>query len=240
MSFLYVEMCSVSQDDNGTKLTTGGQDGHQSTYIPSATIAAIILGPGTSITQPAVVALGRAGCSVSFAGSGAVRSYGTFLSPNSPTRLLTRQAEVVSDPAQRAVAARVMFSKRFPDNGMISRSTEQMNLEALRGLEGVRMKETYRLLARRHRLSGWRRNSGTGPSMGEPDPVNLALNYANTALYGVTHCVVGLLGLSPGSGSCTPAIALASSSTSLTSTRRTSPFPWPSRQVPPAIRQSRC
>lgn len=200
LSFLYADMCSVSQDDNGTKLGIDGESGPRDAYIPTATLGALILGPGTSITQPAIVALGRAGCSVSFVGMGAVRSYGTFLSPNAPTRLLQQQARIVSDDALRVSAVKAMFAKRFPDSGMIPSSVNDLPLEHLRGFEGIRMKAVYQSHARQHRLSRWRRNSGTDPKMGEPDGVNLALNYANTALYGVTQCVVGLLGLSPGLG----------------------------------------
>lgn len=200
LSFLYSEKCSVRQDDNGTKLVIGGPAGPRDAYLPTSSLGALILGPGTSITQPAVIALGRAGCSVSFVGSAAIRSYGTFLSPNAPTQLLQQQACVVADEKQRVTAVKRMFAKRFPDDGTISATVNDVSLEQLRGLEGIRMKAIYQAHARRHRLSRWRRNSGTDPAMGAPDGVNLALNYANTALYGVTNCVIGLLGLSPGLG----------------------------------------
>lgn len=193
-------MCTVSQDDNGTKLSIEGGGGPRDAYLPAAALSAVILGPGTSITQPAIVALGRAGCSVSFVGSGAVRSYGTFLSPNAPTSLLQLQASVVSDHTLRVTAVKTMFAKRFPDAGMIPSSVNDLTLEHLRGFEGIRMKAVYQMQARQHHLSNWHRNSGTDPEMGTPDGVNVALNYANTALYGVTHSVIGLLGLSPGLG----------------------------------------
>lgn len=199
LSFLYVDLCRVQQDDNGTKFRVEGAGGARDTYFPAASLAALLLGPGTSITQPAVTALGRAGCAVVFCGSRAVRSYGAFLPPNASTALLERQAQVVSDPVERRRAVARMFAMRFAGSGLPVDGAGA-SLEQLRGFEGVRMRSFYRGQARKYHLSGWRRNSGHGAASTEPDPVNVALNYANQALYGVTLCAVSLLGMSPGLG----------------------------------------
>lgn len=196
LSFVYVDKCSVSQDDNGTVLSVNGENGPRLVYLPTATLCALILGPGTSITQPAAAALAASGCIVMFTGSGMIRSYSSFVTPNRPTDLLLRQAAVVSDPDRRASVARSMFTKRFP--GQID--TTNADIQQLQALEGVRMKALYRMHAQRHRIPHWRRNNGMLPKMGPPDAVNVALNHANTALYGVVTCVVILLGLSPGLG----------------------------------------
>lgn len=169
-------------------------------YLPTATLAALLLGPGTSITQAAAAALARTGCAAVFTGSGMVRSYGAFLSPFTPTDLLLRQAAIVSDPGQREQVAKAMFVKRFPDSSPVTAVNAHVSIQQLQALEGARMKATYQATARQHRLTKWRRNNGTDPSMGEPDAVNIALNHANVALYGVVNCAVLLLGLSAGLG----------------------------------------
>lgn len=196
LTFVYTDMCAVRQDDNGTLLAVHGTQDPRTVYVPTATLAALILGPGTSITQPAAAALAATGCTVMFTGAGMIRSYSTFVTPNRPTELLLRQASIVSDPDLRAAVGRRMFTKRFP--GQVD--TSIADISQLQALEGVRMKATYRTHANRHRLPHWHRNNGTLPSMGPPDTVNIALNHANTALYGVVTCAVTLLGLSPGLG----------------------------------------
>ena len=199
-SFFYVDRCAVIQDNNGTALTVNGIKGPQTVYLPTATLAALLLGPGTSITQAAAAALAQSGTAAVFTGSGMVRSYGAFLSPFAPTDLLLRQAAIVSDPGQRERVAKAMFAKRFPDSSRVTAANARVTIQQLQAFEGVRMRATYQASARQHRLTNWRRNNGTDPGMGEPDAVNVALNHANAALYGVVNCAVLLLGLSPGLG----------------------------------------
>lgn len=71
LSFLYLDRCAVMQDDNGTLARVGVDTNRERTvYLPTATLASLMLGPGTSLTQPAAAALARTGCSVSFVGVG--------------------------------------------------------------------------------------------------------------------------------------------------------------------------
>lgn len=197
LSFLYLDKCAVVQDDNGTLAQVGVDTKKQKTvYLPVAGLSCLMLGPGTSITQQAVASLSRCGCAVSFVGSGAVRSYGAFLSPYAKTDLLVRQAQIISDETMRIDVARKMYVKRFP-GPLFEFAPPDVKIEQLRGIEGTRMKAVYQSEARRRRLSGWRRNSG---DLGPLDAVNEALNHANTALYGVVNSAVLALGLSPGLG----------------------------------------
>lgn len=197
LSFLYLDKCAVIQDDNGTLARVGIDTNRERTvYLPTATLASLMLGPGTSLTQPAAAALARMGCSVSFVGSGAVRSYSTFSPLAVSTRLLDRQARVVVDDEERTAAAIRMYTKRYPD-AFLDVFPEDLTIEQLRGMEGVRMRASYQLESSRRRLKGWRRNDG---KLGPLDPANEALNHANTALYGVVNAVVQGLGMSPGLG----------------------------------------
>lgn len=197
LSFLYIDRCAVAQDENGTLARVGVDTPNDRTvYLPTATLSCLLLGPGTSITQPAASALARVGCAVSFVGSGAVRSYGAFLSPYAPTTLLMRQALLASDTTERTASALRMYVKRFP-GPLFEYAPPDVSIEQLRGMEGARMKAVYQSEAKRRRLAGWRRNKG---ELGALDAVNEALNHANTALYGVVNGVVLALGLSPGLG----------------------------------------
>ncbi|WP_101525906.1 type I-E CRISPR-associated endonuclease Cas1e [Nocardioides houyundeii] len=203
LSYLYLDRCRIERDDNGVhaKIEAANPEDmpagvtSKTTYIPISSLTSIMLGPGTSITQPAAAACAAAGTGVCFVGSGVVRSYGAFLSPYSPTRLLEAQARIFADDDKRTEIAREALLMRFPETGRNMIATA--SIEQLRGLEGARMKAIYKSLASKHRLAGWRRNTG---ALGPLDPVNEALNYANTALYGLVNAVVQSLGLSPGLG----------------------------------------
>ncbi|WP_168581966.1 type I-E CRISPR-associated endonuclease Cas1e [Gephyromycinifex aptenodytis] len=198
LSFLYLDRCAIHQSDNGTVAVIEVEDGSRSTQIPVATLTSLMLGPGTSITQQAAAHMAAAGCAATFVGGSAVRSYGAFLSPYAPADRLQRQALVSTDPDLRAEAARRMYLKRFP--GTTSATFADASIEQMRGIEGLRMRAVYEQQARKHRLRAWRRNTGTQPELGPPDSVNMALNAANSALYGIVNSVVLSLGLSPGLG----------------------------------------
>lgn len=199
LTFLYLDKCAIRQDDNGTLATIHtGTDNERTAYLPTATLACLLLGPGTSLTQAAAAALARTGCATIFVGSGAVRSYTTFTPLASTTRLLDQQARIVTDTTLRTAAARRMYLKRFP--GALPHQDTTLTIDQLRGMEGVRMRAFYQAEAQKRRLPHWQRNRGNQTTLGPMDTVNTALNYANTALYGVTHAAVTALGLSPGLG----------------------------------------
>lgn len=203
LSFLYLDMCRIEQDDNGTHARVESEEGIvRTTYIPTASLACLLLGPGTSITAPAAAALARNGCAVVFTGAGAVRSYSTFSPFSKSTALLNAQARASVDPARREQVAKEMLRLRFPDVALpeVNSDGSPVTLEQLRGLEGARMKAFYRMEAQRRRLKGWRRRKDTAGEDEPLDAVNEAMNYANTALYGLCLAVICGLGMSPGLG----------------------------------------
>lgn len=200
LSFLYLDRCHIRQDNNNTIAEVTNRNGHtRTTRIPTTILAALLLGPGTSITQQAVAQCSRSGCSITFIGSGGTRHYGTFLCPNTSTALLSKQAQICSNTDLRISAAITLYNKRFP-NTLNKLLGNQPTLEQLRGLEGARVKALYSNEARKAKLKNWRRKHSHNNHNAPLDPVNEALNYANTALYGITHAIIQILGLSPGLG----------------------------------------
>lgn len=203
LTFLYLDMCRVEQDDNGTHARIESEDGDvHTTYIPTADLACLMLGPGTSISAPAASALARNGCAVLMTGAGAVRTYSVWSPVSKSTKLLEAQASASVIPEIRSQVATRMLRMRFPDLPVpeANRDGTPVTLEQLRGLEGARMKAVYREHTRRYRMSGWRRRFDESDGKGPIDAVNEALNHANTALYGVCLAVVCGLGMSPGLG----------------------------------------
>lgn len=203
MTFLYLNLCRIEQDDNGTHTRVETESGDVlTTYLPTAALACLMLGPGTSITAPAAAALARNGCSVVMVGEGAVRAYSVWSPISRSTALLNAQARASVVPELRTQVAARMLRMRFPGVVIpeVNSDGSPVSLEQLRGLEGARVKAFYQAEVRRRRVSGWRRRKDNFDGKGELDPINEALNYANTALYGVCQAVVCALGLSPGLG----------------------------------------
>jgi CRISPR-associated protein Cas1 len=85
LSFLYLDMVRVVQDDTGVCAQIQGDEQRTDlVYIPTAALSCLLLGPGVSITTPALTTLARHGTSVVCVGARAVRTYAGIL-PDSLT-----------------------------------------------------------------------------------------------------------------------------------------------------------
>ena len=103
LGFLYVDIARIAKDDNGVAaFVTSPERGTERVYLPTASIAAIMLGPGTSITQPAARQILRDGSSIVLCGTMLSRCYGAMTHDDLTTRWLHAQAEAWADPEQRA------------------------------------------------------------------------------------------------------------------------------------------
>ena len=194
LSFLYMETVRVVQDDTGVcaQVERAGQTDR--VYLPAAALSCILMGPGTSITQPAMATLARHNTTVLWTGAGGVRMYASSQSSALATTWLEKQTRAWADDTTRLAVAQRMFSLRFGE-----KVEETTTIAQLRGLEGARMKTLYRSLADRHGIRGFKRNYDPHNWEGQ-SPVNQALSAANTALYGVCHAAILGLGCSPALG----------------------------------------
>jgi CRISP-associated protein Cas1 len=194
LSFLYLDAVRVVQDDTGVCARVGRSGGGDRVYLPTAAISCVLLGPGTSITQPALATLARHGTTVVCTGSGVVRAYAGIQPSSLTTEWLERQVRAWSDDSERLAVAARMYERRFDIELPPGTSLAQM-----RGIEGQRVKTLYRMLAQKHQVTRFRRNYDPD-AWDSQDPVNLALSAANTCLYGVVHSALLALGCSPALG----------------------------------------
>ena len=190
MSFIYLQRCVVHRDANA--ITATDQEGV--VHLPAASIAVLLLGPGTRITHQAMLLLGESGVVTCWVGEGGARLYGWAPSLASSTRLLEAQARLVSSRTRRLAVARRMYEQRFP-NEDVSKATMQQ----LRGMEGARVRRAYRQEADRVGIE-WTGRHYDPSDWAAGDTVNKALSVANSCLYGTVHAVVVALGCSPGLG----------------------------------------
>lgn len=189
-SYLYLEHCQIDQEAKAI----AARDVNGTTSVPIATLALLMLGPGTSITHAAIRTLAENGCSLVWVGEAGVRCYAQGLGETRSARRLLRQAQLWSDPQQHLAVVRRMYQMRFPEL-----LAPDLTLQQIRGKEGVRVREAY---AQASREAGvvWSGRSYQRADWYYADPVNRALSAANSCLYGICHAAILSAGYSPALG----------------------------------------
>lgn len=190
VSFIYVEHSKINRKDSAITLI----DSRGIVQIPVAMIGVLMLGPGTDISHRAMELIGDAGTSVIWVGERGVRHYAHGRPLAHSTRMLERQAKLVSNKQSRLAVARKMYQMRFPGED-VSKNTMQQ----LRGKEGARVRNIYRDCSKRYNVD-WKRRDYDPNNFDGSSPVNKALSASNVCLYGLVHSVAAALGLSPGLG----------------------------------------
>jgi len=190
LTFVYLERCFVHRDQNA--ITARDENG--TIHIPAATLGALLLGPGTTVSQAAMTLMAESGSTAVWVGEEGVRYYchGRPLALSS--RLAEAQARMVSSTRSRLRVAREMYSMRFGGEDVSG-----LTMQQLRGREGVRVRKTYLAQAKRTQVK-WERRDYKVEDFASSDAVNQALSATNVALYGVVHSVIVALGCSPALG----------------------------------------
>ena len=190
LSFIYLEHCVVHRDANAIT----ARDRKGTVHIPAASLGALLLGPGTTVSQQAMVLIAESGSTAVWVGEQGVRYYAHGRTLARSSRLLEAQAALVSNQRSRIRVAREMYALRFPGE-----DTSGLSMQQLRGREGARVRRVYREQAERTGVE-WNRRSYKVEDFADSDPINQALSAANTSLYGVVHAVIVALGCAPGLG----------------------------------------
>lgn len=190
VSFIYVEHAKINRADSAITVT----DIRGVVRIPAAMVGVLILGPGTDISHRAVELIGDTGTSIPWVGEAGVRHYAHGRALGHSTKLLEKQARLVTNRNSRLEVARKMYQMRF-ENEDVSRLTMQQ----LRGREGARIRNIYRKYAREFNVD-WKGRSYDVENYEDGSPVNQALSAGNVCLYGLVYSVLVAMGLSPGLG----------------------------------------
>ncbi len=190
LTFLYAERCVINREDSALTL----KDENGTVFLPAASVAALLIGPGVSMTHRAIALAAECGASVVWVGEGGTNFYAAGRPLSGTTALLEAQARAASNRRVRLDVARTMYCMRFAGEDVTGLSMEQ-----LRGREGVRMAKLYRRLAGDFGVP-WHGRRYDPADYGRSDPINQAITSANACLYGVAHAVICALGCSPGLG----------------------------------------
>lgn len=164
------------------------------THLPVGGIACLMLEPGARISHAAVVLAARAGTLVIWVGEGGVRLYSAGQPGGARSDKLLWQASLALDDAARLRVVRKMYALRFGEDAPQRRSIDQ-----LRGIEGVRVRKSYEILARQHGVS-WTRRAYDPDDWQTADLPNRCLSAATSCLHGLTEAAVLAAGYAPAIG----------------------------------------
>lgn len=164
------------------------------THIPVGSVACIMLEPGTRVSHAAAALAARVGTLLVWVGEAGVRLYSSGQPGGARADRLLYQARLALDDQARLKVVRKMYELRFGEKPPERRSVEQ-----LRGIEGVRVRKMYELLARRHGLK-WTRRNYDPKNWDRSDPMNQCVSAANACLYGITEAAVLAAGYAPAVG----------------------------------------
>lgn len=143
--------------------------------IPHQAVSMILLGPGSTVSHDALRLLARHGTLLAAVGVDGVRSY--TAPPLLPDRsdVARRQAELWGNPRRRISVARHMYALRLGE------VLPHRDLDTLRGIEGSRVKVTYKLMAEKFGIQWHGRRFDRGHPDADDLP-NQAINHAATAV----------------------------------------------------------
>lgn len=178
------------QDGTLVFVSAGGvlEVGHYD--LPYQGVSCVLLGPGSTVTHDALRLLARHGTGLVITGTEGVREYASM--PFGPDRsaLARQQARLWADPERRTWVARRMYAMRL---GEVLPATD---LNALRGIEGARVKQSYQLLAQRHGLE-WTGRSYDRNAPDSNNDQNNAINHASAAVVGAAQVATAAAGAIP-------------------------------------------
>jgi len=163
-------------------------------HIPVGGIACLMLEPGTRVSHAASVLAARAGTLLIWVGESGVRLYAAGQPGGARSDRLLYQAKLALDESARLKVVRKMYEMRFGEPTPMRRSIAQ-----LRGIEGVRVRKTYELLAKQYGVK-WKRRNYDHTKWESGDIPNRCLSAATACLYGVTEAAILAAGYAPAIG----------------------------------------
>jgi CRISPR-associated protein Cas1 len=164
------------------------------TQIPVGGLACIMLEPGTRVSHAAVILAARVGCLLVWVGEAGVRLYAAGQPGGARADRLLYQARVALDENARLEVVREMYRRRFAEEAPSRRSIDQ-----LRGIEGVRVREIYKLIARKYGVE-WKTRNYDRNEWDAADIPNRCLSSATACLYGLSEAAILAAGYAPAIG----------------------------------------
>lgn len=190
ISYIYIDHAVIEQQDSSIVINRKDSK----IPIPVAATTCLMIGPGTSITHAAIKSATENGCMIVWCGDHGEKYYASGMGETRSAENLLLQAKLCMDSEKHLLVAKRMYKRRFPDL-----PEQEYTLQQLRGMEGIRMKQAYKLAAKQTGIK-WNRRDYKTTSWEDSDPVNRALSTANSILYSICQAAIISLGYSPALG----------------------------------------
>jgi CRISPR-associated protein Cas1 len=172
-------------------LTAGGAGLAPGSYsIPFQMLSCLVLEPGTTVSHDVLRLCASHGTGIVATGEDGVRFYASMPGGPDASARARRQAQLWADDKGRALIARRMYAIRM---GEVFPAAD---IAVLRGIEGARAKESYRLIAQRFGVS-WRGRRYDRDDPLSADIPNQALNHTSTAVKAAAEVAVAISGALP-------------------------------------------
>jgi len=191
-ALLWLKRGNLTVVDGTLYFTTAGDgDMKAGRYaIPFQTVSCLLLGPGSTLSHDALRLMARHGTGLVMTGEGGVRMYASMPFGPDNSALARRQARLWVEAERRIDVARRMYAWRLGE------VLPHSDIEVLRGIEGARMKETYKRLAEQYEIEwGGRRYDRQNPE--QDDVPNQAINHAATAVEAAAMVATAVTGALP-------------------------------------------
>ncbi|NWH05257.1 type I-E CRISPR-associated endonuclease Cas1e [Desulfobacter latus] len=186
---IYLEHGRLEVDDSSVKWI--GAD-KTVLRLPIATISALLLGPGTTITHAAVKACADCNTPVCWVGAEGMRFYAFGVTPTHDNERARIQAALHTSKKNRERIARRMFVMRFGGESAVEGKT----IKKLMGMEGHRVRELYTSMGQKYGVP-WKGRNYNPDNWQLADSLNKAISAANASLYALTTAVVSSMGYLP-------------------------------------------
>ncbi|MDA8192401.1 MAG: type I-E CRISPR-associated endonuclease Cas1e [Thermaerobacter sp.] len=158
--------------------------------IPYQMISMILAGPGTSITHDVFRILARHGTLIAVVGEGGVKYYTAPPMGQGHSDIAREHARLWANEEERSRIARHMYAIRFGE------VFPHRDISALRGMEGGRLRESYRVVAAKYGVPWERRHYDRGQPDNADIP-NQAVNHAATFVEAAAAIAVAAVGALP-------------------------------------------
>ena len=186
---IYLEHGRLEVDDSSVKWI--GAD-RTVLRLPIATVSALMLGPGTTVTHAAIKACADCNTPICWVGAEGMRFYAFGVTPTHDNERARKQAALHASKKHREIIARRMFIMRFGEESAVEGKT----IKKLMGMEGQRVKDLYVAMGQKYGVT-WKGRNYNPDNWQLADHLNKAISAANSSLYALTTAVVSSMGYLP-------------------------------------------
>lgn len=165
--------------ENGTiKFITSGHRNLQSGEydIPYQNITCLVVEPGCSVTHDVFRILANHGTGIIFTGDDCVRFYASMPHGADKSKLARTHCLLWANETERNRIIREMYAIRFGQELLPS-----LDINTLRGIEGARVKESYKMIAAQYGIV-WSGRNFDRQNPGANDDINQSINHVSVAV----------------------------------------------------------